>query len=418
MKKKKKEKWYQKVYNQFFDHSEDDFHPKSSFSVLEVIFLILISLVLGIVTGYFITKGNPSYIKSSHAAEIITTYNDILDNYYGDIDEETLADEAIKGMINSLEDPYSNYLDRDIATSFKEKIDGSFTGIGIQVVEEDPYPQVIKVFDHSPAAQAGIQVDDYIIQVDGKKVNDSSKESLTDLIKGKEGSKVKITILRDDEEKEITVIRDQVELDTVMSDFFVEGSNKIGYLKILTFSSNTADQFSSQLKKLENKEMDSLIIDVRDNPGGHLKQTREILSLFFNKKTVLYQIETKNKQQKIYSKSNDQRTYPVVILINENTASASEILASCFQEKYKNCEVVGETSFGKGTVQKSENLSGGSTIKYTTQKWLTSSGKWLNHKGVVPDHKVSLLSEDEQDFFDEEDNQLQEAIQILKKESN
>ena len=169
------------------------------------------------------------------------------------------------------------------------------------------------------------------------------------------------------------------------------------------------------IETLEKKNIKSLIIDVRDNPGGRLGQVNNILDLFFDKKTILYQIETKSKKEKIYAKKANSKDIPVVVLVNYGSASAAEILASAFQEQYENATIIGEVTYGKGTIQKAFELSGGSSIKYTTQKWLTSKEKWINEIGVVPD----LVIAQSKDYLEEpsiaNDIQLQEAINLLKK---
>ena len=416
MKKKKTTNYHnllEKINDLIFDKGEDDSQQKSSFSIIEVLIITFFAVLLGVLIGYFITKNNRMVLKNSNAAEIITTYNDIIDNYYEEIDEEKLAKEAIKGMVNSLEDPYSNYLDSEVSNTFAETVTGSFTGIGIMVIKSGSYNTIVQVKENSPAQKAGLQEEDIIIKVNDKDVENVFGNDFSNLIKKNEEPKVIITILRNGEEKEIEIEKKEIEIDTVSSKTF----DDIGYLKITTFSLNTYKQFNKELLKLEKEKISSLIIDVRDNPGGHTKQTSEILNLFFNKKTVLYQLESKEKKEKIYANSKEKRTYPVVVLINKNTASASEILAACFQEKYQNCLIVGENSYGKGSVQKTENLADGTTIKYTTEKWLTPNGKWLNEKGITPDYKVSLSKKYYDTFNLKDDNQLQKAIELLKEES-
>ena len=179
------------------------------------------------------------------------------------------------------------------------------------------------------------------------------------------------------------------------------------YIQITNFASNTYKQFNKKLKELEKDNIDSLIIDVRGNTGGHLSVVTEILDLFFDKDTVLYQIQDKKSTAKYSAKRSDKREYPIVVLTNHGSASASEILASCFKESYKDATIVGTTTYGKGTVQKTGSLSDGSSYKFTTQKWLTSKGKWINEKGVTPDVEVELG-----DNLDE-DLQINEAIKIL-----
>ena len=165
---------------------------------------------------------------------------------------------------------------------------------------------------------------------------------------------------------------------------------------------------------MEKKNAEALIIDLRDNPGGHLSQTRDILSMFFDKKTVLYELQNKNKVSKIYSSSNDTRNYPIVILVNGNSASASEVMASCFNDNYKNATIVGTKTYGKGTVQQTVKLSSGTSFKYTTEKWLTSKGKTVDGVGINPDINIEL----DQSYYSnptyENDLQVQKAVEILK----
>jgi len=159
--------------------------------------------------------------------------------------------------------------------------------------------------------------------------------------------------------------------------------------------------------------MESLIIDLRYNPGGHLSQARKILDLFFDKKVILYQIEEKGKVTKVYSVDKDKTSYPIVILANSETASASEILIAALKENYKDVKIVGETTYGKGTIQKAVELASGASFKYTTQKWLTPSGKSINKKGIDPDYKIILADEYYYTPSDENDNQLQKALELL-----
>ena len=322
-------------------------------------------------------------------------------------------DSAIKGMIDSLEDPYSNYMDLTTTDDFNESIEGAFVGIGITVVFSDNYNKVVEVLKNSPAEKAGLKVGDIILEVDNIDASGLSGDELTKLIRGKEGTKVRLLVKSNDLKKSIILKREKIEVQTVYSEVLEYKEHKIGYLNLIYFAANTSSQFESEIKKLEKKEIKSLIIDVRDNPGGHLLQVREILSMFFDKKTVLYQIESKNNKKKIYSLNNSKKTYPLVILINKKSASASEILASSIQDNYKNSLIIGENSYGKGTVQKSKNLSDGTSIKFTTQKWLTAKGVWLNKKGVKPDIEVKLDENYFKNPTQENDSQLQEALKRI-----
>ena len=280
------------------------------------------------IIGYLLTfHHNSSITEDDSPDEIVKTYYDILDHYYGEVDTEALKNAAIKGMVQSLKDPYSIYMDSNNTSSFNDTVDGSFTGIGVTIVYEDPYTRIIEVFTDSPAEKAGLLPEDRIIKVGDQDVSGYQGDELSKLIRGKKGTKVKLTILREDVEKEIEVTRGVVELKSVASRIYGD-HNEIGYIQITSFASNTADQFQEALDSLEEGGITSLILDVRGNPGGHLLQTRQILSHFFPKKTVLYQVETKEKKKKVTSLNNEKREYPVVVLIDGNSASAAEVFAS------------------------------------------------------------------------------------------
>ena len=412
VKKKKKNNKIKKIIGNYFNKNNDSF-----FSIIEVVVIILVSIIFGVIVGYLINYSRNNTTKDTNLSKIVTTYNDIVNKYYGNLDKESLSDAAVKGMIESLDDPYSNYLDKTESSDFSESLDGSFIGIGVEITDGEEYTTVVKVYENSPAEKAKVKVDDQIIKVDGKDVKNLPGSELAKLIKGKKNTKVIITVLRNGKEKEISITRDVIELESVTSSIMTYEDKDIGYIKISSFAANTYSQFYKALKALEVKKIDSLIIDVRDNPGGQLLQTKQILSLFFNDKTVLYQVQSNKVVEKIYSLSRESRKYPVAILINNSSASASEILASCFKENYKKSIVLGTNSFGKGTVQKTHSFKNGTTIKYTAEKWLTSKGKDINGKGVVPDVVIEQSEEYYEHPFYSTDVQLQEALKKIK-ESN
>jgi carboxyl-terminal processing protease len=239
-------------------------------------------------------------------------------------------------------------------------------------------------------------------------------QKLTSLIRGKEGTNINLVIKRGDDEINLEFKREKIEITCVTTNTIEDDIAKIGYIKIDLFSAVSYKQFEKALNRLEKDGIDSLIIDVRNNPGGHLDQVSKILSLFFDKKTVLYQIQTKKKNKKVYSSTNMTRDYEVVVLTNGSSASASEVLAACFKDNYKKGLVIGLKTYGKGTVQKSQTLSSGTSFKYTTEKWLTPKGKWLNREGLVPD----VVVEPSEDYLNnpifENDNQLQVAVMKIK----
>lgn len=401
----------------FFNELEIDLEGDSKFSIFEVIIVTFISIIFGIIVGYILTYTSTPIkaIKSDpNLEEIISTYNTLKNNYYDDVDDVSLADNAIKGMVNSLNDSYSSFMDNKTTESFNESVDGYFVGIGVTIMYSDGYNQIIKVDDSGPGDKAGLKVNDIILSVDGNSVKGVYGEELTSLIKGKSGSKVKIMIKRGNVTKTVTVKRGIIEIENVTSHLLEENGKKIGYINVAVFASNTFKQFKKNLSRMEKKNVEALIIDLRDNPGGHLSQTRDILSMFFDKKTVLYKLQNKNKVSKVYSSSNDTRNYPIVILVNGNSASASEVMASCFNDNYKNATIVGTKTYGKGTVQQTVKLSSGTSFKYTTEKWLTSKGKSVDGVGINPDINIEL----DQSYYSnptyENDSQVKKAVEILK----
>ena len=416
MRKSKKKSDKKLKMENFFNILNFDLDNDSKFSIFEVVIIIFISIVFGMIVGYVLTytRSPLGSVKSnSKLSEIISTYNSIKDNYYKEIDEDTLVNAAVSGMIGSLDDNYSNYMDSSTTDSFNESVEGSFVGIGITIMYDGEYNKIIAVDDKGPSNKI-LKVDDLIVKVSGKDVRGIYGDDLKKLIRGKVGTAVKIKVLRNNKYLTFSIKKTNIEIETVKSNYFDVESKRIGYLDVDVISSNTYKQFNKNLKRLENKNIDSLIIDLRDNPGGHLSQTKEILSMFFNKKTVLYQLKDKDTKKKIYSSSNETRSYPIVILVNDGSASASEIITSCFMKNYNNIKVVGTTTYGKGTVQQSHQLSTGTSIKYTVQEWLTSNGKSINEKGIKPDEELLMNSEYYSNPTYNTDNQLQKAIEILK----
>lgn len=419
-KRKNTDKKLGKSIKTFFSGIKKNFRRENynAFTIPEVILLLIISCIFGIVMGCILTysKSFDMVKVTKEEAELLAAYEKIRDNYYEDLSEGDLVGSAIDGMVNSLEDPYSYYLNENDTSSFNQRLNGTYIGIGVTILhDENNENQVVEIIDGSPAKKAGIEVGDIFLSIDGNDVRNLSLSEVSEFMKGEVGDKHSFVLLRGGNEVKVNLVLAEVVLSSVSSKI-IEGNNKnVGYLHISTFAANTYTQFNKNLKSLEKEKIDSLIIDVRGNPGGHLSQVQDILSLFFDKKTVLYQIENKGKVEKVYATTKDKRKYDVVVLIDCESASASEILAACFKENYKNATIIGTTSYGKGTVQKTYELSNGSSLKYTAEKWLTSKGKWINGVGVEPDIEVELPEEYYNNVCDENDLQLQKALEVLTK---
>ncbi len=391
---------------------------KEGFSYPEMVIIMIIAILFGFLIGNvvsFTKKETASSSVPSELKEFVDTYNDIVNNYYDKVNKEELIDAGIKGMINYLDDPYATYFDGTSSTNFNQTLEGNYEGIGIEVTLDNNKVKITKVFADTPAKKAGLKVGDYITKVNGESVDGKSLSDVVSLIKNAKNKEVEITITRDEQEKTMKVTRTTIDMPYTSSKVYEENGKKIGYLKIEMFSNNITKQVKNELTSLKKKNIDKLVIDVRDNPGGYLTQVTEILSLFMTKKDVIYQLQTKNNKEKVYGTSSKATyNYPVVVLINENSASASEILASAFKETY-NAEIVGVNSYGKGTVQKTGDLNNGDTIKYTVQKWLTPKGNWINEKGVTPTKEVKLELKENETLTEDNDNQLKAAIELASK---
>ncbi len=391
---------------------------KEGFSYPEMVIIMIIAILFGFLIGNvvsFTKKETTNSSVPSELKEFVDTYNDIVNNYYDKVNKEELIDAGIKGMINYLDDPYATYFDGTSSTNFNQTLEGNYEGVGIEVTLDNSKVKITKVFADTPAKKAGIKVGDYITKVNGESVEGKSLSDVVSLIKTAKNKEVEITITRDNQEKTMKVTRTTVDMPYTSSKVYEENGKKIGYLKIEMFSNNITKQVKKELESLKKKNIDKLVIDVRDNPGGYLTQATEILSLFMTKKDVIYQLQTKNNNEKVYGTSSKATySYPVVVLINENSASASEILASAFKETY-NAEIVGVNSYGKGTVQKTGDLNNGDTIKYTVQKWLTPKGNWINEKGVTPTKEVKLELKENEILTEDNDNQLKAAIELASK---
>ena len=388
---------------------------KNQYNFMEVVAIMIITTIFGMFLGGILMyrKGSLNMGIKKELNEFLDTYTEILNEYYDEIPENELLEAGVKGMIGYLGDPYSVYMDKDTSVAFNEKINGEYVGIGTEIIQySDGKIEFNDVYEDGPAYEAGIKVKDVLIKVDDTDISDKTLSEVSSLVKGKVGSKVKITILRDDEEKTFEVKRKNIDITSVTSDIIEYKDSKVGLLTISIFAANTAEQFEKELKELENKKIDSLIIDVRGNSGGYLNVVSDILSHFIKKGEMLYQLKTKDKIEKIYDKTEDKRNYKVAILVNGGSASASELLASCMKDTYK-AYTVGTITYGKSKVQKTQDLSNGGTIKFTFQEWLMPSGESVGGKGMEPEYVVPYEASDTEHEYD---SQMQKALDLLTEE--
>lgn len=385
---------------------------KNQYNFMEVVAIMIITTIFGMFLGGILMyrKGSLNMGIKKELNEFLDTYTEILNEYYEEIPENELLEAGVKGMIGYLGDPYSVYMDKDTSIAFNEKINGEYVGIGTEIIQySDGKIEFNDVYEDGPAYEAGIRVKDILIKVDDTDISDKTLSEVSSLVKGKAGTKVKITVLRDDEEKTFEVKRKSIDITSVTSDIIEYKNSKVGVLTISLFAANTNLQFEKELKELEKKKIDSLIIDVRGNSGGYLNVVSDILSHFIKKDELLYQLKTKDEIEKIYDKTEDKRNYKVAVLVNGGSASASELLASCMKDTYK-AYTVGTVTYGKSKVQKTQDLSNGATIKFTFQEWLMPSGESVGGKGMEPEYVVPYEASDTEHEYD---SQMQKALDLL-----
>jgi len=357
-------------------------------------------------------KDQEELVDNPEFEKIIRAYELISEKYVEEIDEKELLEGAIQGMLSALEDPYSVYMDKQTTEQFTQSLGSTFEGIGAEVGMNNGKIIIISPFKNSPAEKAGLKPNDEIIAIDGKSIEGLNLHEAVLKIRGKKGTTVMITVQRPGhtDPLQFKVKREQIPIKTVYSSLEKKKGKKIGIMEITSFSENTAKDFHEKLSELEKKKIDGLVIDVRGNPGGYLQSVEEILKQFIPKDKPYIHIEDRNgNRQSYFSDNKDKKPYPITVLIDKGSASASEILAGAMKEA-GGYDIVGETSFGKGTVQQAIPMEDGSHIKLTLYKWLTPVGNWIHNKGVEPTVPV-----EQPEYFKAPPLQIK---QVLKKDMN
>ena len=391
---------------------------KESYSFDEVFSITIFSLLLGVLACFsvltILNKAKNYFVLSKELAKFVDAYDAIVNNYYKEVDKDKLVESAINGMVSSIGDEYTSYSDKDVTDNFNEAVNGKYMGIGALIMKSEKDLVIYKVFEDSPSYRAGLKDGDIILKLDDKDTKDMSVNDIASIVKNDRNKEVKILVKRGEENLDITIVKDMVELPVVSGKVINHNDKKIGYISLSIFSSVASEQFNKELVKLEKEGISGLVIDVRGNSGGYLTTVTDIVSYFLKKGDIIYKLEVNDKVTVRKDKTKESRDYPVAVLIDKNSASASEILASSIKESY-NGYVVGTNSYGKGTVQQTLVLSDGSMIKYTIEKWLTPLGNWINEEGVIPTNYVELSSEYLNNPVFENDNQLNEALELVSK---
>jgi len=357
-----------------------------------------------------------SYVR---VVQKLSLLQNLIDTYYlDDVDEDALETGIYKGFISSLNDPYSTYYTKEEYASLLESSSGVYYGIGA-VVSQDVKTgiiTVVKPYKDTPAYKAGLLPDDIIYKVEGEEVTGKDLSEVVSKMKGKAGTKVKITIIRDGSEDpiDLTIERQKISIPTIEYRML---DDNIGYIQILEFDEITISQFNNAVSELEKAGMKGLVVDVRNNPGGLLDSVVSILDRLLPKCLIVYTEDKYKNREEEYAKNPDTFDKPLAVLINGNSASASEIFAGAIQD-YGIGTIVGTTSFGKGIVQKVIPLTDGTAVKLTISKYYTPKGRNIHGTGIVPDVEVELAENLKQMATVplEKDNQLQKAVEIVKKQ--
>ncbi|NLY77589.1 MAG: S41 family peptidase [Tissierellia bacterium] len=356
-----------------------------------------------------------TYGRYSKAIEL---ENYILENYLGEVDKDKLLDGQLKGMFEALGDPYSGYMTIDEFKDFAEETEGVYGGIGVVVTPgEDNLITVVSPIEDTPGERAGIKPGDKIIKVDGEEFTADKMDEAVSRMKGKPNTSVTITILRTNKDGnnqhiDMKIIREQIRIQTVKSDVI---EDNIGYIKITSFDELTYDDFKEHLTSLMNKDISGLILDLRNNPGGLLDVCVKIADELLGDGVIVY-TQTKNGEKQYENSDKDHVDLPLVVLVNEGSASASEILAGAIKDHNRGI-LLGNKTFGKGIVQRIRQLKDGSGFKLTVSEYFTPNGVNIHGIGIEPDIKVDLPEDIEQIGLEnlKEDTQLQEAISEINK---
>ena len=381
---------------------------------------VFITFMITSISLYTYFVENPVSVSANNTNKDIssklTKYREIIDKYFlGDVDDEKLEEGAIKGYIEGLGDPYTEYISKEDMDTYLDDTMGNFVGIGIYMIKNTQYDkiQVLSTIKGSPAEKVGIQAGDLIVSVDGVDYKASDMTVASNNIKGEAGTKVVVEILRGAETIKYEITREKVKVNQVEGKVI---SNNIGYIQFTSFDETTAEDFKAKYEELAKQNIKSLIIDLRNNGGGIVDQALEIADYMTDKDSVLlYEVNKNNKETVRKSKNDAIINMPIIILTNENTASASEILAGALKDLGK-AKTVGTTTYGKGVIQQILKLNDGSGIKITIEEYQTPNRNKIHKVGIEPDEKVELPEsvQNSLSIKESEDTQLQKAIEMLK----
>ena len=384
----------------------------STIIILVVVTAIISGLTAGIIVYSSYTRNTGvsySSINNDVALkQFLEVYASVTNDYYEEVNKTEMIEEAIKGMLNYLDDNYTSYMNSEQTSMLSSMLVGEYQGIGVYISDHE----VVEVFKDSPAANAGILVGDIITSVNGEDVTNIDASEFVKLIKNGNNKVVTIGLMRNNEYKEFKISISKLYVPAIT--YKVVDNTKIGYLRLATFSATLEEQVKDALDDLNEQGVTSLVVDLRENSGGLLGAAESVGSLFTEKGKVLYSLKSKKSYDTFKDKTDAHQEIPIVVLIDENTASAAEILTAILKESY-GATLVGKKSFGKGKVQQTIGLMDGSMAKYTTGKWYTPNGDNIDKVGIEPDYEVEIeyIKDSNGNIIDFKDTQLAKAVEIL-----
>ena len=343
-------------------------------------------------------------------------YNTIDEYYLNGIDNDKMKDGIYKGMVDSLGDPYTVYYNSEEYKQFTSSSSGTYSGIGVAVSQNVTTGAItiVKTFKKGSGEKEGMKPGDVIYKVEGKKIEGLELSKVVSMIKGEEGTFVKVTVLRDGKEIEFNLERKKLEVDTVNYRMEDRSGKKIGYISVSEFDEVTASQFKSAISELSKEGMEGLVIDLRDNPGGLLDVTCEMLDRMIKKGLLVYTVDKYGKRVDEDATDSDSFDKPVAILVNGNSASASEVFSGAMKD-YKAATLVGTKTFGKGIVQSIVPFGDGTAMKVTVSKYYTPNGVNIHGTGIEPDVVVELSKDATKNgkYDRKNDNQLDKALDVV-----
>lgn len=378
--------------------------------------ILIAGIIIGMSAMWVITSCAGGFIRVNAAGyedmlkvyqkygKLEEIYSYIDENYYTDIDDDKLMEGIYSGLVEALDDPYSSYMSKDKYQEWNSDISGEFGGIGVTFTKDDNGDfLIVSVIDDTPAYKAGIRAGDTIEAVDGKTYDDMN--DIVAVIRGKEGTSLKLTYKRDDSKKTVTIVRDTIQIESVKSKI---RKDNIGYIRISSFIETTAEDFKKALNEMETARVKGVVIDIRNNGGGLVNEGLEVADKLLGKCTLVCYVD--NKGNKTYSYSDKDKTdMPYVLLVDGATASTSEILTAAVKDN-NGGKIVGTKTFGKGIIQNTSQFKDGSALKLTVMQYLSPDGNKIHKKGIEPDYVVKLKKNDDTDY------QLNKAVELLKQD--